>query len=204
MIGAGTDTTFTLMDWLMAEMLRHPKILEKLQAEIRQVLADQGKTQVTEEDLPNLPYLKAAIKETLRIHPPLPLLLPHESTQDDVVMGYDVAAGTQALINFWAIGRDPKIWEEPEEFRPERFLNSNIDFRGLHFELIPFGAGRRGCPGISFSSAVSELTLARLLYSFDFSLPVGVKPEEMNMTENDGINGKRKTPLLVNVSPYSS
>lgn len=204
MIGAGTDTTFTLMDWSMAEMLRHPKILEKLQTEIRQVLADQGKTQVTEEDLPNLSYLKAVIKETLRLHPPLPLLLPHESTQDDVVMGYDVPAGTQALINFWAIGRDPKIWEEPEEFRPERFLNSNIDFRGLHFELIPFGAGRRGCPGISFSSAVSELTLARLLYSFDFSLPVGVKPEEMNMTENDGINGKRKTPLLVNVSPYSS
>lgn len=204
MIGAGTDTTFTLMDWLMAEMLRHPKILEKLQTEIRQVLADQGKTQVTEEDLPNLSYLKAVIKETLRLHPPLPLLLPHESTQDDVVMGYDVPAGTQALINFWAIGRDPKIWEEPEEFRPERFLNSNIDFRGLHFELIPFGAGRRGCPGISFASAVSELTLARLLYSFDFSLPVGVKPEEMNMTESDGINGKRKTPLLVNVSPYSS
>lgn len=205
MIGAGTDTTFTLMDWVMVELLRHPKIMEKLQTEIRQaVLLVRGKTQVTEDDLPRIPYLKAVIKEASRLHPPVPLLIPHESTQDVEVMGYDISAGTQVIVNIWAIGRDPKIWEKPEEFRPERFLNSNIDFRGVHFELIPFGAGRRSCPGISFAVAISELALARLLYGFNFSLPNEVNKEEMDMTETNWISGRRKLPLLVHVSPYSS
>ena len=202
-MGGGTDTTHMLMDWVMAELIRKPKILEKLQDEVRQVI--QGKSEVTEDDLPRMPYLKAVIKETSRLHCPLPLLVPRQSTQDINLMGYNISAGTQVIVNAWAIGRDPNIWDNPKEFQPERFLKSSIDFRGFHFELIPFGGGRRSCPGISFATVVTELALARLLHNFNFSLPDGVTPEDIDMTEAAGsINVSRKLPLLLVVSPYSS
>lgn len=116
-------------------------------------------------------YLKAVIKETLRLHPPIPLLVPRESTKDVKINGYDIAAGTRVITNAWAIHRDPTTWEEPEEFHPERFLNSTIDFKGQDFKLIPFGSGRRGCPGISFAIANNELVLANLLSKFNWALP---------------------------------
>lgn len=117
-------------------------------------------------------YLKAVIKETLRLHPPIPLLVPRESTKDVKINGYDIAAGTRVITNAWAIHRDPATWEEPEEFHPERFLNSTIDFKGQDFKLIPFGSGRRGCPGISFAIANNELVLANLLSKFNWALPM--------------------------------
>ncbi|KAG5522984.1 hypothetical protein RHGRI_034955 [Rhododendron griersonianum] len=148
--------------------------MKKLQAEIQ--LIAQSNQPVIEDDLDQMPYLKAVIKETLRLHPPIPIIVPRESTKDVQVKGYDIAAGTRLLVNAWAIGQDPASWDEPEEFRPERFLNGrSIDFRGHDFELIPFGAGRRGCPGIQFAAVVDELAVANLVHKFDFALPNGVE-----------------------------
>ncbi|KAG5523006.1 hypothetical protein RHGRI_034974 [Rhododendron griersonianum] len=144
---AGTDTTSTALEWAMTELLKHPQAMKKLQAEVRRTT--QHNQPITEDDLDQMPYLKAVIKETLRLHPPIPLLVPRESTKDVQVMGYNVAAGTHVVVNAWSIGRDPASWAEPEEFRPERFSNGLVDFRGQDFELIPFGAGRRGARGFS-------------------------------------------------------
>ena len=165
MFAAGSDTTYTVLEWAMTELLRHPQVMTQLQNEVRGIAQD--KLLITEDDLDKMQYLKAVIKETLRVHPPIPLLLPRESTRDTKIMGYDIAAGTQVLTNVWAIGRDPTLWDEAEDFRPERFLNSSIDFRGQDFELIPFGAGRRGCPGILFAAMAIEIVLANIVHRFD-------------------------------------
>nr|QNS29934.1 cytochrome P450 [Nothapodytes nimmoniana] len=200
MFAAGTDTTSTILEWAMARLLRHPEVMKKLQNEVREVA--QGRREITEDDLEKMHYLKAVIKETLRLHPPAPLLVPHESTHDVKVMGYDIAARTQVFINAWAIGRDPLWWKEPEMFQPERFLNSHVDFRGFHFELIPFGAGRRGCPGISFGIAVNELALANVICNFDLALPNGEKAEDLDMTEVAGLTVHKKSPIVVVVTPH--
>ncbi|KAK4362538.1 hypothetical protein RND71_017779 [Anisodus tanguticus] len=198
MFAAGTDTTSTLLEWTMNELIRNPKTLQKLRDEVR--LVTQGKSDVIEDDLEHMPYLRAVIKESLRLHSPVPLL-PREAIKDTKVLGYDVAAGTQVLVCPWAISRDPTIWENPEEFQPERFLDSSVDYKGLHFELIPFGAGRRGCPGITFAKVVNELALARMLFHFEFSLPNGAKAEDLDVDEALGITVRRKFPLLVVATP---
>ncbi|KAK4350592.1 hypothetical protein RND71_029905 [Anisodus tanguticus] len=199
---AGTDTTYTTLEWIVTELLRHPRAMEKLQNEVRGLA--QGKAEITEDDLENMQYLKAVIKETLRLHPPVPLLIPRETTEDIKLLGYHIAAKTQVLINAWAIGRDPLSWDDPEEYRPERFLNSDIDFKGLNFELIPFGAGRRGCPGSVFAIVVNELALANLVNRFNFALPQGIKPEDLDMTEGSSLTVSRKSPLLAVATPCSS
>uniref|UniRef100_A0A5B7AB44 Uncharacterized protein n=1 Tax=Davidia involucrata TaxID=16924 RepID=A0A5B7AB44_DAVIN len=202
MFGAGTDTTYTALEWAMAELLRHPNIMKELQNEVRGIA--RGKLNITEDDLMKMPYLKVVIKETLRLHPPLPLLVPRESTQDVKVLGYDIAAGTQVIINAWTIGRDPLLWEEAEEFLPERFLNTSIDFKGHDFQLIPFGAGRRGCPGTQFAMTIDELALANLVNNFDFTLPGGARAEDLDMTGSPGLTLHKKSPLLVIATPCSS
>ncbi|XP_022885428.1 cytochrome P450 71A6-like [Olea europaea var. sylvestris] len=200
MFGAGTDTTYTALEWTVAEVLKHPEIMKKLQNEVTQVVGSKSK--VTEEDLEKMPYLKAVMKESLRLHPPIPMLVPRESTQDSKVMGYNIAARTQVIINAWAIARDPMQWENPEEFNPERFFkNTAVDFRGFNFEYIPFGAGRRGCPGITFAMAIDELALAKLMLNFDFALPIGVK--DWDMTEAVGSTVHKNNPLLVVATPHS-
>nr|XP_016447703.1 PREDICTED: cytochrome P450 71A4-like [Nicotiana tabacum] len=187
----------------MTELLTHPSAMEKLQNEVRQLA--QGKSEITEDDLGNMQYLKAVIKETLRLHPPVPLLIPRESLEDVKLLGYHIPAKTQVIVNAWAIGRDPLSWENPEKYRPERFfLSSDIDVKGLNFELIPFGAGRRGCPGIAFGIIVNELALARLVHKFNFALPQGIKGGDLDMTEGTGITVRRKSPLLAVATPYSS
>ncbi|WMV21343.1 hypothetical protein MTR67_014728 [Solanum verrucosum] len=198
MFAAGTDTTSTLLEWTMNELIRNPNTLRKLRDEVRQVT--QGKSDVTEEDLENMPYLIAVMKESLRLHSPVPLL-PREAIKDTKVNGYDVAAGTQVFVCPWAISRDPTIWENPEEFQPERFLDTCVDYKGLNFELIPFGAGRRGCPGITFAKVVNELALARMLFHFEFSLPNGAKAEDLDVDEALGITVRRKSPLLAVATP---
>ncbi|XP_058185278.1 cytochrome P450 736A117-like [Rhododendron vialii] len=194
----GTDTTSTALEWVMTELLKHPQAMKKLQAEVR--LIAQPNKPVTEDDLDQMPYLKAVIKETLRLQPPGPLIVPRESTKDVQVMGYDIAAGTRVIVNAWAIGHDPTSWDEPEEFRPERFLNCPVDFRGHDFELIPFGAGRRGCPGIQFAVAVNELAVANLVHKFDFALPDGV---ELDVSEVAGTTVHKKFPLLLVATHWS-
>ncbi|XP_060204541.1 cytochrome P450 71A3-like [Lycium barbarum] len=196
---AGIDTTTTALEWVMTELLRHPRAMEKLHNEVRQLA--QGKAEIIEDDLANMHYLKAVIKEALRLHPPVPLLVPRESMEDVKLLGYHIPAKTQVFINVWAIGRDPLSWDDPEEYRPERFLNSDIDVKGLNFELIPFGAGRRGCPGSVFSIVVNELALANLVYNFNFALPEGIKEEDLDMTECTGIAIRRKLPLLAVAIP---
>ncbi|KAJ9677923.1 hypothetical protein PVL29_022729 [Vitis rotundifolia] len=181
MFAAGSDTTYTVLEWSMTELLRHPQVMRQLQNEVRGIA--QGKLLITEDDLDKMQYLKAVIKETLRLHPPIPLLVPRESTRDAKIMGYDIAAGTRVITNVWAIGRDPLLWDEAEEFRPERFLNSSIDFRGQDFELIPFGAGRRGCPGTLFAAMAIEVVLANLVHRFDWEVGGGGRREDLDMTE---------------------
>ena len=126
------------------------------------------------------------VKETLRLHPPAPLLLPRETMSPFKVLGYDVEPNTLVLINDWAISRDPEFWKDPEEFIPERFDDSSLDFKGQNFEFLPFGAGRRICPGIYMATTTVELGLANLLYCFDWKLPEGMKEEDINMEETTG------------------
>ncbi|KAK7314999.1 hypothetical protein VNO77_33531 [Canavalia gladiata] len=199
MFGAGTETTSTTLGWAMTELLRHPIVMKKLQDEVRNVGGD--KAHITEEDLSEMHYLKAVIKETLRLHSPVPLLLPRESMQDINVMGYDIAAGTQIIVNAWAIARDPSYWDQPLEFQPERFINKSIDIKGHDFQLIPFGSGRRGCPGIAFGMVVNELVLANLVYQFDWSVPNGTVGDcTLDMTETNGLSVRPKFPLVAMAS----
>ncbi|KAL0341604.1 UNVERIFIED_CONTAM: cytochrome [Sesamum calycinum] len=201
MFAAGTDTTVSTLEWSIAELIRNPRTMKTLQNEVREVAG--MKEEISEDDLEKMHYLKAVIKESLRLHSPVPLLVPRESTQDTKVMGYDISAGTRVIVNAWAIARDPSLWENPEEFHPERFLDTSVDFRGHHFELIPFGAGRRGCPGVAFAVAVNELALAKLVHKFDFALPDGGREEDLDMSESYGITAHRKHPLLVAATPHT-
>ncbi|MED6195853.1 hypothetical protein PIB30_041882 [Stylosanthes scabra] len=181
----GTDTVSTMVEWAMTELIRHPTVMKKVQDEMRNVVGEAK--YITEENLAHMKYLKAMIKENLRLHPPIPLLVPRESMQDVKLEGYNIACGTRIIVNAWAIARDPAYWDQPEEFKPERFLNSSIDVKGNDFQLIPFGAGRRGCPGIVFAIAVNELVLANLLHQFDW--------------KTIGITMHKKTPLVAIATP---
>ncbi|KAL6182568.1 hypothetical protein ACLB2K_043987 [Fragaria x ananassa] len=203
---AGTDTTSTLLEWAMAEILRHPRVMSKLQKELRSV--KKGEEEIlTEDDMVDMHYLKAVIKEALRLHPPFTLLLPKMSIQDVKIKGYDIKANTQVLVNAWQIGRDPESFSyKPEEFEPERFLevNSGLSYKGTDFEFIPFGAGRRICPGIQFATTVNEIGLANLLHKFDWKLPGGVRNEDLDMNESSGLTIHKKHPLKAVAIPYSS
>ncbi|KAL8038176.1 hypothetical protein ABFX02_11G087400 [Erythranthe guttata] len=201
MFADGTDTTYSVMEWTMAELLKHPNTMAKLQKEVRE--AAGNKEEITEDDLEKLHYLKAVFKESLRLHVPVPLLVTRESTQDAKVMGYDVTAGTQVIVNAWSIGRDPLLWKNPEDFNPERFLDNNIDFRGMHFELIPFGAGRRGCPGIAYATVLNELAIAKLVHKFNFDLPDQAKKNDLDVSESAGITAHLKFPLHVVATHYT-
>ncbi|CAN1234062.1 CYP71CB1 [Linum perenne] len=192
MFGAGSDTTFTALEWAMTEVLKHPRVTDKLQQDIRSVVGK--KPNVKEEDIERMPYLRAVIK---------PLLVPRASTKDTKVLGYDIAAKTGVLVNAWAIGRDPTAWEDAEDFKPERFMGSEIDYKGQDFQLIPFGAGRRGCPGITFAAAVLEIAMAALLHKFDWTFPGGAKAEDLDVSEAPGMAVQRKFPLLVFANPHS-
>ncbi|KAK3006073.1 hypothetical protein RJ639_016305 [Escallonia herrerae] len=179
---AGTDTSSATLVWTMAELIRNPSAMNKAQNEVRKVV--KGKGNVEESDLTRFVYLKSLVKESLRLHPPAPLLVPRETIESCKVLGYDVPAQTRVFISAMSIGRDPKSWENPNEFQPERFFNSgDIEFKGQNFEFLPFRIGRRGCPGTSLALLLVELALANLLYWFDWRLPEGMRAEDMNMEE---------------------
>ncbi|XVF11662.1 hypothetical protein REPUB_Repub08aG0046400 [Reevesia pubescens] len=191
-VGA-VETTATTMEWAMAELLKNPGIMKKAQEEVRRVVGRKGK--LDEDDINQMEYLKCIVKETLRLHPPGPLMTPREISSRIKLRGYDILPKTRVLVNVWAIQRDPKLWDRPESFLPERFDKNHIDFRGQNFEFIPFGVGRRGCPGISFGVAIVEFVIANLLYWFDWKLPGNADCGSLDMTEAFGIAAYKKFPL---------
>ncbi|KAJ1266783.1 hypothetical protein BS78_07G004800 [Paspalum vaginatum] len=200
MFAAGTDTSSLVLEFAMAELMRNPQRRTKLQDEVRKS-TPEGQEMVEEENLGSMPYLRAVVKETLRLHPPAPLLIPHLSMADCVVHGYSIPSGTRVIVNAWAIGRDPGSWEKPVEFMPERFMDggsaAGVDFRGNHFRFLPFGAGRRICPGINFGVATVEIMLANLMYCFDWQLPVGIEEKDVDMTEVYGLTMHPKETLML-------
>ncbi|KAL5544062.1 hypothetical protein UlMin_007846 [Ulmus minor] len=198
----GTETTSSTSGWLMAELVRNPRVMKKAQEEVRRVVGKKRK--IGMNDVNQMEYLKCVIKEVLRLHPPAPLLVPRETTESIELAGYHIPAKTRVLINAWAIQRNPSSWDKPEEFFPERFENSTVDFKGQDSQFIPFGFGRRSCPGIAFAIAGMDYTIAQLLYWFDWKLPVdGGLREDLDMSEVFGITIHKKVPLHLVATPYT-
>nr|UYK53797.1 flavonoid 3',5' hydroxylase [Phaseolus vulgaris] len=197
---AGTDTSSSIIEWSLAEMLKNPSIMKKAQEEMDQVIGRERR--LKESDIPNLPYFQAICKETYRKHPSTPLNLPRISNQPCQVNGFYIPKNTRLSVNIWAIGRDPQVWERPLEFKPERFLsgkNKRIEPRGNDFELIPFGAGRRICAGTRMGIVLVHYILGTLLHSFDWKLPHEVG--DLNMEETFGLALQKKVPLAAFVTP---
>lgn len=192
---AGTDTSASTVEWALAELIRHPKMLKRLQEEIDSVVG-RDRRRLKETDIPKLPYLQAVVKETFRLHPSTPLLLPRLAAEACEVEGYYIPKNARLLVNTWGIQRDPDVWERPLEFDPERFAGSAVDVRGTDFEVIPFGAGRRVCAGVSMGIRMVQLMLASLVHSFDWSLPEGQLPENLDMAEAYGLTLQKAVPLL--------
>ncbi|KAK4762419.1 hypothetical protein SAY86_008187 [Trapa natans] len=192
---AGTDTSSSIIEWALAEMMKNPKIFRRAHEEMDRVIG-RGR-RLKESDIPNLPYLQAISKETMRKHPSTPLNLPRVSSEPCEVNGYYIPRGTRLSVNIWAIGRDPDVWESPLEFKPERFLEderlSKIDPRGNSFELIPFGAGRRICAGTRMGIVLVEYVLGSLIHSFEWGLPPGT--DDLDMNESFGLALQKKVPL---------
>ncbi|MED6187398.1 hypothetical protein PIB30_076069 [Stylosanthes scabra] len=197
---AGMDTTGATLEWAMSEMVKNPRVMKKLQAELRQAL--KGKKEIHESDIEELSYLKLVVKEVLRLHCPTPLLIPRECTEETNIHGYDIPVKSRVMVNVWAIARDPQYWDDAESFIPERFEDSSLDFKGNNFEYLPFGAGRRICPGMNFGVAGLTLPLAMLMYHFNWELPHGMKTEDLDMTEVPGLAIARKIPLRVIPTVY--
>ncbi|KAF2324443.1 hypothetical protein GH714_014151 [Hevea brasiliensis] len=192
------DTTSTMLTWAISLLLNNRFALKKAQEELD--LHVGVERQVDESDLKNLVYLQAVIKETLRLYPVAPLSGPRQALEDCTIGGYHVPAGTRLMVNVWKIHRDPRLWTDPSAFQPQRFLTSHVgvDVRGQHFVLIPFGSGRRSCPGTSFALHALHLTIARLLHAFDLSTPMD---QPVDMTEGPGVILPKATPLEVLLSP---
>lgn len=192
---AGTDTSAAMVVWAMTELMKNTMVMRKVQVELRTTI--RYRALIKEDDLPKLEYFKAVVKETFRLHPAAPLLVPHETIQKCKIDGYDIQPKTTVFVNAWAIGRDLESWKNPDIFIPERFLGSSIDFKGNDFELIPFGAGRRMCPGMLLGAVNFELALANLLYCFDWELPVGMGKEDIDTDVIPGLTMHKKTPLCL-------
>uniref|UniRef100_A0ACD5V357 Uncharacterized protein n=1 Tax=Avena sativa TaxID=4498 RepID=A0ACD5V357_AVESA len=195
-----TDTTGTILEWAMSELVRHPKAMARAQLEIRETIG-QDRDVISNNDIAKLNYMRMVIKEVLRLHQPAPLI-PRMAREDCKIMGYDMPKGTTIFINVFAVSRDPKCWKNPEEFVPERFENNNMDYTGTHYEFTPFGAGRRQCPGMLFGTSTLEITLANLLYHFDWVLPGGASLESLDMSEKFGMTVGRKYDLQLMAIPH--
>ncbi|CAA0830373.1 cytochrome P450- family 76- subfamily G-polypeptide 1 [Striga hermonthica] len=195
MFFAGSETTSISIEWGFAELLRSPATFKKVREELDRIVGVDRR--VEEKDIENMPYLQAVVKEALRLHPVLPLLLPRNTQEATDYMGYHIPKGTQVFVNAWSIGRDPEVWPDPLEFRPERFLGSNIEYKGQHFELIPFGSGRRICVGFPLAHRTVHLAIATLVQSFDWDLGPGVKPGDIDREERLGLTLRKKNPLFV-------
>lgn len=190
---AGSETTSSSIEWAMTELLLKPETMAKAKAELAQVVGPNRKFE--ESDIDNCKYLQAVIKETLRLHPPIPFLVPRKAIHDTKFMGYNIPKNTQLFINVWAIGRDPECWEDPSCFQPERFLGSKIEYKGQHFELIPFGAGRRICAGIPLAHRMLHLVLGSLLHAFDWEIDRDFGDDIRDNRERMGVTVRKLKPL---------
>ncbi|KAF7814026.1 cytochrome P450 71A1-like [Senna tora] len=196
LLAGGTDTSTVTLEWAISELLRKPEIIQEAREELDRVI---GKERwVEEQDIPNLPYINAIVKETMRLHPVVPMLIPRQAREDCNIGGYDIPKGTQILVSTWTIGRDPSIWDNPDEFVPERFIigkEKDIDVKGHDFELLPFGSGRRMCPGYPLGLKVIQTSLANLLHGFHWRLPENMKEQDLDMEEIFGLSTPKKLPL---------
>ncbi|KAL0432858.1 UNVERIFIED_CONTAM: cytochrome [Sesamum latifolium] len=172
---AGTDTSIASIIWTMTALMKAPDVMKKVQTEIRELIGIKCK--VDEVDIQNLSYMRAVINETMRLYPPTPLLLPRETIDKCILDGYEIQPKTIVYVNAWAVARDPEYWEDPHAFLPDRFLNSGADIKGNDFRVLPFGSGRRICPGMYMGLANVELAVANLLYFFDWELPPGMQEQ---------------------------
>ncbi|XVF81233.1 hypothetical protein PTKIN_Ptkin15bG0139600 [Pterospermum kingtungense] len=198
LLAAGSDTTTLAMTWVLSNLLNNRQALNRAQEELDlEVGRDRW---VEDSDIEKLVYLQAVIKETFRLYPTAPLLVPHEAMEDCRVSGYHIPKGTRLLVNVWKLQRDPRIWSNPEEFKPERFLTThrNVDVLGQNFELIPFGSGRRSCPGMNWALQVIRLTIASLLQGFELTTPLNAP---VDMAEGSGVTLPKATPLEVVLTP---
>lgn len=190
------DTSATNIEWAIVELIRHPNVMKKLQEELEKVVGLHR--MVLESDLYHLKYLDMVVKEILRLHPPVPLLVPHESLEDCTIPdGFYIPKQSRIIVNAWAIGQDPSVWNDPQNFFPERFTDSQVDVKGRDFELIPFGSGRRGCPGMHLGLTVVRLLLAQLVHAFHWELPNGILPNQLDVTEEFGLTCPRAQHLMV-------
>ncbi|KAJ9166954.1 hypothetical protein P3X46_021643 [Hevea brasiliensis] len=194
LFSAGVETNTTTVEWAMAEILKNKRVLEKLGEELDKVI---NKGSIHESEVSQLPYLNALLKETMRLHPPAPFLLPHRALETFEVMNYTIPKDSQVFVNVWAIGRDPSVWEEPLSFKPERFLGSSLDLKGHDFELIPFSSGRRICPGLPMAIRQIPLILANLIHYFDWSFENDDDPAKLDMNDKFGITLQKEKPLLM-------
>ncbi|XP_043718876.1 cytochrome P450 98A2-like [Telopea speciosissima] len=193
MITAGMDTTAISVEWAMAELIKNPRVQEKAQEELDWVIGI--KRVLTEADFSSLPYLQCVAKEALRLHPPTPLMLPHKANANVKLGGYDIPKGTNIHVNVWVVARDPAVWKEPSQFWPERFLEEDVDMKGHDFRLLPFGAGRRVCPAAQLGINLVTSMLGHLLHHFYWAPLDGVKPDDIDMSENPGIVTYMRAPL---------
>lgn len=200
LILAGSDTTMVTLTWALSLLLNHQMELKKAQDELNTHIGKDRK--VEESDIKDLLYLQAIVKETLRLYPPSPIITLHAAMNDCTFScGYHIPAGTQLMVNVWKIHRDGRVWTHPHDFKPERFLtgHKDVDIRSQNHELVPFGSGRRACPGASLALRVVHLTLARLLHSFNVASPSN---QAVDMTESPGLTNLKATPLEVVLTPH--
>ncbi|MCD7450229.1 hypothetical protein HAX54_004526 [Datura stramonium] len=193
MLVASIDTSSSSIEWMLSELLKNPDIMKKLQKELEEVV---GLNRMVEEsDLENLKYLNMVFKESFRLHAAAPLLL-HEAMENCMVDDFYIKKGSQVIVNTYTIHRNPNFWPEADKFLPERFLESNIDVRGRDFQLLPFGSGRRSCPGMQLALIIVRLVVAQLVHCFDWKLPNDMQPKDLDMTEQFGIVTGRANHLM--------
>lgn len=200
MMAGATDTSAVTNEWAMAEIIRNPKIQSKIRDEIDAVVG-LDRT-VTEADVEKFPYLMCVVKETFRLHPAGPFSIPREAMEDTKVAGYDIPKGTRVLLNFYSLGRSERTWESPGEFRPERWAGENLaQIQDSRFRIMPFGNGRRGCPGSHLGTTMVLATLARLVHGFEWEFAGGVTPETVDMDESFGTTIPMRTKLEAIAKP---
>ncbi|KAJ9539349.1 hypothetical protein OSB04_032082 [Centaurea solstitialis] len=192
---AGTETTSSALEWAMAELIHNPEKMTRARVEVSEILKHDNRN-LQESDISRLPYLNAIIKETLRLYPPLAFLGPRKAIHDVAVEGFIMPKNAEILCNVWAMGRDPNIWSDPKVFKPERFLNVNIDYKGQDFEFIPFGSGRRICPGLNIAHKMLHIILGSLIHKFDWKLLGNTRAQDMDMEDKIGITLQKSVPLV--------